>query len=772
MASTHAWQLLINEVRAAGAASLDERSRPKSARSHFSRRAVAGSIFAVLALLTVSGLYATFNMEASSRIADIKSDEVWRAEVGANRQASETRDLTMDLRYLVASSGFTRWLSSGSAVERAELEGDFRAMADTNPAYDQIRFLDASGRERIRVDRVGGALVAAQGDQLQDKSDRYYFTESLKLKPGQIYISPLDLNVEHSAIERPIKPTLRLGMPVVDANGAKQGVVILNYNARGLLARLRQLARAGTGVPWLVNKAGYWLIGPADAEWAFMFPERPQQTFSKDHPAVWRELTSGRASGQVMANGDMFTYAKVSFPSDVGSFEAALGKGQGDAPWVRAYITFVSAAKLAEVRWEVARPFLVIGAILLPLFGFAAVAGTDQYMRRREAEFQKDEAEIRERGEKLATLIIESSPVAFVLIDHNGQIVRVNAAAETLFGYSRDEVVGQAAEILMPERLRDRNITMRDYFLIPERFGTKTGHGSELVGRRKDGNEFYMEVGLGEMQLGGKDHTLASVNDVSARYALELEKEKAREEIRNLNSSLEQRVAERTAELESSNRELEAFCYSVSHDLRSPLRAIDGFSLILEQDYGPQIDESGKDSVTRIRRAAQRMGGLIDDLLNLSRISRYDLDRAEVDLSTKASNTLEELKALTPERHAEIVIADGIKAYGDSRLLRIVIDNLVGNAWKFTRDRAPARIEFGRTEMEGGTAYYVRDNGVGFDMQYAGRLFGAFQRLHQKHEFPGHGIGLAMVQRVIIKHGGRIWAQSEPDKGATFYFTL
>jgi len=244
------------------------------------------------------------------------------------------------------------------------------------------------------------------------------------------------------------------------------------------------------------------------------------------------------------------------------------------------------------------------------------------------------------------------------------------------------------------------------------------------------------------------------------------------EELQNLNRELEQRVIERTVQLETSNKELEAFSYSVSHDLRAPLRSIDGFSLALLEDYADKLGDAGKEYLQRVRAAAIKMGQLIDTLLNLSRLTRGALKVATVDLSALARNVAEELRGSEPERRVEFVIADRMTAEGDPVMLQVVIQNLLANAWKFTRKRDAALIEFGLKHIDGRPAYFVRDNGTGFDMAYADKLFSAFQRLHTATEFPGLGIGLATVQRIINRHGGRVWAEAEVDKGATMYFTL
>jgi len=239
-----------------------------------------------------------------------------------------------------------------------------------------------------------------------------------------------------------------------------------------------------------------------------------------------------------------------------------------------------------------------------------------------------------------------------------------------------------------------------------------------------------------------------------------------------VHEQIEQRVRERVAELQAANEQLEAFSYSVAHDLRAPLRSITAFSQALQDDHAEQLDPGGLDYLTHIRRAAQRMGHLIDDLLNLSRVTRAQLRRERVDLSVLARAVVARLRFMQPERDVEVIIEDGLIAHADPRLLDIVLTNLLGNAWKFTGKRARARIELAAIPGESPTIYVVRDNGVGFDPADAGRMFGVFQRLHPAHEFEGTGVGLATVQRLIQRHGGKVWAEGAVNQGASLYFTL
>jgi len=243
-------------------------------------------------------------------------------------------------------------------------------------------------------------------------------------------------------------------------------------------------------------------------------------------------------------------------------------------------------------------------------------------------------------------------------------------------------------------------------------------------------------------------------------------------QLKEANEDLESRVAQRTRELEASNQELEAFSYSVSHDLRAPLRTIDGFSLALEEDFAEKLNDQGRDYISRVRNGVQRMGTLIDSLLQLSRVTRFDLQRERVDLSQLATSVFREIQAGGPEREVNWIVQPGLMAEADPRLMRIAFENLIGNAWKFTARASNATMTLGSSPQDGKTVYFLRDNGAGFDMKYVDRLFTAFQRLHGEREFTGSGIGLATVSRIIRRHHGSIRAEGEPGKGATFFFTL
>gem|GEM_PF-635282 len=500
-------------------------------------------------------------------------------------------------------------------------------------------------------------------------------------------------------------------------------------------------------------------------------------------------------------------------------------------------------------------------------------------------------------SEERFRLIVEAAPSAIIAVDAAGKINLVNAKAQELFGYRKEELLGRPVEMLIPDRFRSRHIGYRQNFLM-QPTSRSMGAGRDLFCLHKDGHEVPVEIGLTPYESSEGLFTLALIVDIT-------ERKQAEAALLRVNDKLEIQVQERTAalseanallqmlldhmpdhiyfkdtqsrfirnsrsqaralglndpaeavgksdfdffphaqqsfeleqeiirsgrplvsqeervlwpdgtetwvsttkmplldpagqiigtfgisrditqrkqaemalqkaklELEAANEELEAFSYSVSHDLRAPLRSVDGFSQALLEDYAELLPPEGRNFLERIRSSAQRMAQLIDDLLNLSRVTRAPLKFVPVDLTKLAENTAAELKRTDEDRHVNFIIAQNLRADGDPHLLQIVLENLMNNAWKFTSKRELAEIEVGIKNENGDTVYFIRDNGAGFDMAYANKLFGAFQRLHAMTEFPGTGIGLATIQRIIHRHGGRVWAEGTVDEGATFFFTL
>lgn len=448
-----------------------------------------------------------------------------------------------------------------------------------------------------------------------------------------------------------------------------------------------------------------------------------------------------------------------------------------DSPWF--LVAKIDKEEIYAPIREHFRIILILESVLILAAGFGVGflwrhQRADFYRTQYELEHEKSEAQEALLEEKQFTdSVINTLPGVFYLFDENGRYLRWNRNFEIVTGYSVGEIRKiNPLDLFEGEEKKLITKQIEDVFDLGE-----SSAEAHLVS--KDGKKTpYFFTGL-LFVSGGKNYLVGMGIDIT-------EIKHAEEEIRKLNEELEKRVIERTEQLEAANnelqrrtvqlealnKELEAFSYSVSHDLRAPLRGIDGFSQALLEDYGPKLNEETKNYLHRIRKSSQRMGQLIDDLLNLSRVTRSAMQHETVDLSELAFAISREIQMTQPEREAEFIIAKGLSVQGDARLLTILLENLLGNAFKFTGKNPYAKIEFGMVEYKGKPVYFLRDNGAGFDMTYADKLFGAFQRLHSQTDFPGTGIGLAIAKRIIHRHGGGIWAEAEINKGAAFYFTL
>lgn len=425
--------------------------------------------------------------------------------------------------------------------------------------------------------------------------------------------------------------------------------------------------------------------------------------------------------------------------------DLGLGVTASDAPSDNSPL--LALPPLAEV--------LLLGAIGLIAVGSAAHSRIAQ-LRSETARLHADE------DAKRLLQVVDNTSAVIYMRDSEGRYLLVNRRYEELFGVRRQEIMGLTDHDLFAPEIADA-FRANDLKALERGAAIQTEETAPLT----DGPHTYITVKYPITDATGRNFAICGIStDIT-------DLKRAEEEARRLNTGLEARVRERTAELEASTRELDAFAYSVSHDLRAPLRAVAGFSELLIEDYADALDQTGRDYLSRVVSAASRMSRLIDDLLTLSQATRSEPDWRQVDLTAIAHRVLAELKAADPDRDTRITVDEAMIASGDPALLELALQNLIGNAWKFTAKQDKALIHFGSRQLpDGGREFFVRDTGAGFDMRYADKLFVPFQRLHSREEFAGTGVGLAIVGRIIAKHGGRIWAEGHPEQGAVFRFVL
>jgi PAS domain S-box-containing protein len=422
--------------------------------------------------------------------------------------------------------------------------------------------------------------------------------------------------------------------------------------------------------------------------------------------------------------------------------------GVGYAAWTSVSRVFQHQLYPALVEAYAATPARLGAAIeaTIDFLDFSLALVSEQYVDARQRNHIAERRDLEDRFRALAG----ATPDAIVTADHRGTITYANHASEALFGRSATALLGKPLTILMPERYRDAHRDGLARYLAT-RQGRVLGKTLEMPALRADGTELAIELSIATWDARGEPSFAAIIRDISQRKQIEV--------------TLDQR----SQQLEDANRELEAFSYSVAHDLRAPLRAMSGFTRILQEEHGQQLDGEVLGYITKIQTNVRRMSALIDALLGLSRLSRGELNRTEVDLSRLARSVLAQLAAAEPQRSVEVHVGEGLVAFADLRLVRTLLENLLGNAWKFTGKTMAPRIELGATDER---TFFVRDNGAGFDLVHAGKLFSPFERLHTADEFPGTGIGLATVQRIVHRHGGKIWVLARVNAGATFFFTL
>ncbi len=679
---------------------------------------------------------AELDLAADARLRETEIEAALQAYGGDIRTLANTPPVSAIPR---ATANLGVDPASGSSYEQwlTRLATIFVAFAKAESGYLQLRYLDRAGVELVRVDNDDSGAVRVPQAQLQDKSARGYFIAARSLAAGDVYVSPLDLNIEHGRMEEPYVPVLRFVTPVFDAGGQFAGALVTNVDPEELLAPLGAQGRVNV---YLVDGSGQYLFHPDESRRFGDLLATGAGLASDLGPEVAALLTS--RPGLLTVSGRMFARTRVKFA----------GLSTANEWWV------VDEIALADVPGaNVAKPIVAAAVLLLmaAAVGYWVIRGLARQLKESEERFRA---------------VFETSYDGVIAYDAELRYRLWSPAMERMMGVPAADVLGHEATTVFPFlEETDEGKAMR---------GALTGIATqtppvpyEVPDSGANGYTEATHLPVRDSR-GRVNGGMAIIRNVTERVQAEKALLKSQQELRGLNSELEQRVRRRTSELEAANQELEAFSYSVSHDLRSPLRAVDGFTQAVLVDHGDALDDEGRRLLNRVREASRRMSELIDDLLEMARVSAADMHHEPVDMTSLAHDVSVELSEDLDGRAIDVVIEDDLRAVGDATLVRVLLVCLLDNAFKFTRCAPQARIEIGETEHDGRSCFFVRDNGVGFDPRHVHRLFKPFQRLHSTDEFEGTGIGLATVKRVANRHGGDAWAEGEVGEGVTMFFTL
>lgn len=690
-------------------------------------------LFAVFVIIASCGIY-FFNLQKQSEktsventlqtIAQMKVDQIsqWRSEREGNAvSAAESPFLAQGV------SNFLR--SPNDPVLREQMRQELSGLGKSY-TYKDILLVDSAGHILFSLNNFYLSLPQTINTQLTTAYSRQEVTWIDFYQPPGTSGTALGL----------VAPLLS---DLKENQSAQSGVIFIIDPAQYLYPLILSWPEASQSAETLlVEKRGDQVVYLNDLR----FQRNAALNYSipltqKDVPAVAAvQGIQGTFTGK--------DYRGVTVISDL---EAIPG-----SPW---YV--VAKIDKAEVfsTWNL-QASMIIGLVLGSLIVFLAVLGF-LWQRRQRQVYQSLYRENRESKSLLNQFeyVVKYANDIILICDDQRRVVQANDRALQSYGLSKEEIIGADLISLVAEAEVAAFQNQLYHIVVKGNITAESKH------KRKDGSLFPVELSARVFKIENKTFLQAIIRDITERKAKE-------EEITKLTASLEERVEARTAELETANKELESFAYSVSHDLRAPLRGIDGWSQALVEDYKDKLDEKGMGILSRIRAETQRMGTLIDDLLQLSRETRGELKWEDVDMTTMVQNVTNRLQQVNPNRPIKFVIQQGLQAKGDSHLLEVAVSNLLENAVKFTSKTPQPLVLFGQIAQGDKRAFFVRDNGAGFDMAYAQKLFKVFQRLHKSSEFPGTGIGLATVQRIITRHGGRIWVEAQPDQGATFYFIL
>lgn len=688
------------------------------------------------------------------------------------------QELAVPIRHLVSltSEKQVREVYEGrTGSDYKPMEEAFVSLMSRNPSYDKARWIDENGLERVRVNNQNGRPVPVPENQLQDKYQRYFFTDTMRLDRGVIYVSPLDLNVDNNEIEKPYKPSLRVATRLFDKDEKSRGILIINIAARSMLSDFAASAGPAADRLMLLNADGYWLKSPDEAdEWGFMFERNV--TLGNRFPDAWKAIEK-QDKGQILLADGLWTWTSV---SPVPERDTRLAHNNH---WK--VVTHLPESTLSAVELQVWPAKIASALVILALFGIGidrlVQAKTARLLAEREAALARSEAEAAHRLQEAQAsfrMLFEANTSGLLVVNAEGQIVTANPAFESMFGYPPSELIGKAVEILLPEAIRSQHAAQRmDYLRQPT--SRAMGAGRDLYGTRRDGQLFPIEIGLSPYRDNDQIFVLATIVDIS-------ERKRNQDEILRMNEMLEQRVEERTSELQAARQEAERlanikgnFLANMSHEIRTPMNAILGLAYLLEKS---PIGSEQLSLVKKIRIAGRSLLGIINDILDFSKIEsgRLEIEHTPFRLNDVLDNVATLMAAVEHKHDVELILSPAPEGFeflrGDALRLEQILVNLISNALKFT-ERGSVSLRVTELPSEDDRHYLrfaVLDTGKGIAADKQAEIFTPFAQedTSTTRRFGGTGLGLSICRCLVNMMGGKIGVASEVGRGSEFWFEI
>jgi PAS domain S-box-containing protein len=732
-------------------------------------------LFLPIVMLVSIGTWSLGESRINTEMSMLMADEKTFVELSQGRLA---RELAVPIRHMISLANEKPVRHVYEALEgsnAAQMEEAFISLMSRNPNYDKVRWIDDHGLERVRVNNSNGQPQLVPHGDLQDKHDRYFFIDTLRLEKGEIYISPLDLNMENGQFELPYKPTIRVATRIFAVDGTPRGILIINIAARSMLNAFVGSAGPAANRMMLLNADGYWLKSPDESEeWDFMFQRK--MTLGNRYPEAW-EAISKADKGQVHLPDGLWTWSSV---SPVPERDTRLSH---NIHWK--VVTHLPASELSALEYQVWPVKLGSALIILSLFGF----GIDRLVQAKAARAKAEKEAALARSEVAAAhrlqeaqagfrMLFEANTSGLLVADAGGRIIMANPAFEDMFGYRVSELLNQPVEMLLPEVMRAYHAEQREAYLRAPTTRAM-GAGRDLHGTRKNGSVFPLEIGLSPYRDNNQYFVLATVVDIS-------ERKRAQDEIVRMNEVLEQRVAERTTELQTARQEAERlasvkgnFLANMSHEIRTPMNAILGLAYLLEKAHLPTEEHK---LVKKIRIAGRSLLGIINDILDFSKIEsgRLEIEHAPFRLNDVLDNVATLMSAVEYKHDVELVMGpapEGMEFLrGDALRLEQILVNLTSNALKFTERGSVALTVARACAIDGHDRlrFSVRDTGKGIALDKQIEIFSPFAQEDTSTTrcFGGTGLGLSICRCLVKMMGGEIGVISELGKGSEFWFVL